>query len=367
MAWKQIDQWMRRFLVAALFLFVLWKLLSIILPWAAPFLAALLLACLLEYPVRFLIQRFRAPRWAASMLCTLLLALALTGAGCLALWRIIQELSQLSAQLPALIAKLPVSDGRMEAWLYRVTMAAPAQYQQMIAQLPHRLAEGLSSLLSTGSEYVLSLTPRLISSIPSIMLFCFTAILSTYFSSASLPQLTHWLKKLIPPQWHAALHTGKLEALRVLSGWLRAQFVLLSVTFACLVLGLLLLKIDLALLLAVLITLVDALPIFGSGTVLVPWAVFSLLAGETVQGVGLLALFAAISFLRSLLEPKLLGKHMGLHPLASLAALYVGFSAWGVAGLLLAPPTAVLASNLWRGLLPGQKGAVKKDSEEKIV
>ena len=96
----------------------------------------------------------------------------------------------------------------------------------------------------------------------------------------------------------------------------------------------------------------DALPVFGTGTVLLPWAVLALLGGDVRMSVGLLVLYSVISLVRSLLEPRLVGARVGLPPLAALVCMYVGFQALGVLGMLLAPLAAVLARQLWdSGLL----------------
>jgi predicted PurR-regulated permease PerM len=94
------------------------------------------------------------------------------------------------------------------------------------------------------------------------------------------------------------------------------------------------------------VSLVDAFPILGTGTVLLPWALISALQGQTVRGIGLLSVYAAISLTRSVLEPKLLGNHLGLDPLATLVALYAGFRLWGFGGMLLAPLLAVVVTQL---------------------
>lgn len=101
--------------------------------------------------------------------------------------------------------------------------------------------------------------------------------------------------------------------------------------------------------LAALIALIDALPVFGTGTVLVPWAAVECLLGAVPRGIALLALFAVISVVRSVLEPKLMAAQAGLPPLASLCAMYVGFCAMGVAGMVLAPMALMLVKQLRDG------------------
>lgn len=104
--------------------------------------------------------------------------------------------------------------------------------------------------------------------------------------------------------------------------------------------------------LSALIALVDALPVLGTGTVLVPWALVSLLGGNWKLALGLAVLYGVIWLVRSLLEPRLIGSRVGLPPLAALLSLYVGFQAFGVAGMILAPLLAVLVRQLWSALRP---------------
>ena len=89
------------------------------------------------------------------------------------------------------------------------------------------------------------------------------------------------------------------------------------------------------------VALVDALPVLGTGTVLVPWAVICFLQGEGARAIGLLGVYAVVTLSRSMLEPKLVGRHLGLDPLVTLMALYVGYKLWGVGGMIFAPLLAV--------------------------
>ena len=102
----------------------------------------------------------------------------------------------------------------------------------------------------------------------------------------------------------------------------------MGVTFLILTAGFFFLRVEYALLFALLITIIDALPVFGTGTVLLPWAAACLLLGQAPRAVALAALYAVISAVRSFLEPKVMAAQAGLPPLAALAAMYAGFPAW---------------------------------------
>ena len=97
---------------------------------------------------------------------------------------------------------------------------------------------------------------------------------------------------------------------------------------------------------AVLVALVDAVPVLGTGTVLVPWALVELLQGQTLRGVGLLAVYGVALVSRTVLEPRLVGRHLGLDPLLTLVFLYVGYRFWGILGMIFAPMIAAAAKGI---------------------
>ena len=132
-----------------------------------------------------------------------------------------------------------------------------------------------------------------------------------------------------------------------LGGYFRAQGWLLLVTLAIVAVGLLILRRRNALALALMIAVVDALPVFGAGTILIPWGILSLLRGQTSLAVGLLLLYAIASLTRTLLEPRFLGRQIGLHPLLTLAALYAGFRLFGIVGMILVPVGVILLKQIY--------------------
>lgn len=341
-----------RLLYAALALAGLWLGLRFLLPWLLPFLVAFGLAALLEPAVILLTDRLHLPRWGAAALCTAALTAAVLGLLALALWRAGYELSLLLGRLPALLAEAPRLTEGLERELHRFLIALPIPLQEPVREALDGLAEQGAALPGRLYDLLAGWIGSLAATLPGAFLFLFTTILATYFTSAGRPALLSALRGLLPVPWRTRLGRAAAGLKGALGGWLRAQGLLMLLTFGELALGFLLLRVDAALLLAGLTALVDALPVFGSGTVLLPWGIFSLLLGDLRTGLGLLGLYAVVTVVRNLLEPRLVGKRMGLHPLAALACMYVGFRAFGVWGMLLAPLAVVLARQLWRsGLL----------------
>ena len=141
----------------------------------------------------------------------------------------------------------------------------------------------------------------------------------------------------------------------VLLGWLKAQVKLSGVTFGMMALSFLLLRIPYGLLWAFLVALLDAFPILGTGAVLVPWSLVSFLQGDSLRAFGLLGTYAAVTVTRTVLEPRLVGRQLGLDSLVTLVCFYAGFRLWGILGMILAPMLAVVAVQL-----TGEKKPEKK-------
>ena len=182
--------------------------------------------------------------------------------------------------------------------------------------------------------------------LPQAVLFCATTLLAVLFTAGSYPRIRAFLRRQLPEERLRQARGVKADLLATLGKWCKAQCILLGVTFCELLAGLLLMRQGYALLLAALIAVIDALPVFGTGTVLVPWGALCLLTGNVPKGLGLLALYGVISLVRSVLEPKIMAAQVDLSPLAALAAMYVGFCAFGVAGMVLCPMALLCVKQL---------------------
>ena len=120
----------------------------------------------------------------------------------------------------------------------------------------------------------------------------------------------------------------------------------MTITFFELYLGVSLLKIPAAPILALLVAVVDILPVLGTGTVLIPWGLVLLILGNTFLGVGILVLYLVITVVRQTLEPKIIGSQVGLHPIVTLLCIYAGAQLIGVVGIFAFPVIATVIKKL---------------------
>lgn len=338
---------LRFFLVLAVF-FLIWLALRFLLPLVFPFLLGTLLALSAEPMVSFLHKRFRIPRALSSgigvgMAFSLLsMALLLLGAV------LLRELKNLAGVLPDLEQTAKTGFSLAEDWLLQLAARSPEGLQPILQQNVRRFFSDGAALLDRIVGYFLGLAGGLLSHVPDSALILGTGVISAFLISAKLPKLRRLLARSFSRETLQFLQRARERICRVLGGWLTAQCKLVGVSFLVLFLGLVILKIPYALPWALGICLVDAFPVLGTGTVLLPWSLLCLLRGDGGRALGLVSLYAAVSLTRSLLEPKFLGRHLGLDPLLALFALYAGFRLWGLGGMILAPVLTVILLPLFQ-------------------
>lgn len=333
--------------LAGIFL-MLWLSLRYLLPLFLPFLLGAGLALLAEPAVSFLHRRFRLPRGLAAgagvtgTLLFLILVLLLLGA------LLLRELRSLAGILPDVgtVAKSGIQS--LAGWLQNMTGYAPASLQAPLSRRIGEFFTGGTELLDRAVRFILDLAGGLLSHVPDSALSLGTAVISGFMISAKLPTLGDKLTRLLSGKRLAPLLDAWQRIRGAVGGWLLAQAKLAGITAGILVPGFLLLRIRHGPLWALAVALVDAFPVLGTGTVLIPWGIISLLQGDPGRGVGLLGIYAVVTLTRSILEPKLVGHHLGLDPLSTLFALYAGYKVWGLAGMLLAPMLAVTAIQFLR-------------------
>lgn len=340
--------------IAMLFVLFLWVAARYLLPILLPFLLATGLALAAEPLVSVLNRRLHLPRGAASgigVLLCLMLAVLLVLTLCALLLR---QLGNLSGILPDLESTAISGMESLEGFLLTLANRAPASISPILTHGVKGIFSDSTMVLDQLVAKLLALTSGLLTQIPDSALGFGTWILASFMISAKLPNIRQWLGQKVPAGWRQQYLPAVARLKKNLWGWLLAQLKLMSITFCVLTGGFWLLRIPHALLWSFLISLVDALPILGTGTVLVPWSLVSLLQGNHVQALGLLGIYAIAALLRSALEPKLIGKQLGLDPLVTLVSMYAGYRLWGIGGMLFSPLIAITLTQLATLPFPGE-------------
>lgn len=328
----------RRAALFALGFLGVWLCFRYLLPLFLPFILGLLLALAAEPAVRFLV-RMKLPRWAATGLgvsLTLLLLVTLVGVvGAI----LVKELSLLAGRLPDLQDTVQQASDRLHTALENAASYAPNGVQPLINRTVDNLFSG-SSLMEQSAGRLPGAITAFLGRIPDGALGIGTGVLSGFLLSGRLPKLKEMLKQKMPESFRTQLLPALKRSKNALLGWLKAQSKLCAITFCILLAGFLLLGIPYAPLWAAAVAVVDAVPVLGTGTVLLPWALICLLQHQHLRSVGLLCIYGCAFLTRTVLEPRLVGRHLGLDPLVTLVFLYLGYRFWGVFGMLLSPMLA---------------------------
>ena len=326
---------------------LIWLGARYLLPIVMPFLLGGLLALSAEPLVGFLNRKLRLPRGlSVGIGVTLTLGLLTLTAMVLG--------ALLLRQLQALVGVVPDLEGTaleglsaLQNWLLGAAQNAPTPIRSIAVRSVEDLFAGGNDLVDRLSAWILGLASGAVSKLPDSALGVGTCLIAGFMISARLPQLRRKLEEKMPESWEQKTKPTLTRMKKTVFGWLTAQAKLMGITFLILAAGLFLLRFPHWLVWAAAISILDALPVLGSGMALVPWSIVCLIQGDTLRAVGLLGIYAAAAVMRSILEPKLVGKQLGLDPLLTLAAIYTGYRLWGLGGMLLAPLLAVTALELF--------------------
>ena len=330
-----------RWLLGALLGFgALWVGLRFVLPAVLPFLLGALLALAAEPVTSLCTRRGGLPRTVSSgigvgsVLLSLAVLLSLLGAVA------VRELGVLMGAMPDL--QQTARDGiyMVQTQLQRVAQQAPDGLQPLLSGLAERFFSDGTAVMDMITDRVPGFLGAVLGMLPDSALMLGTGILAGFMISARLPELRGTLSRHIPERWKNTYFPAIKRIRGALWGWLRAQLLLCLVTYGIVTVGFLFMKIPFAPAWAALVAVVDAVPLLGTGTVLVPCAVVSILQGEGGRALSYLILYGLSAGTRAVLEPRLVGKNLGLDPLLTLFAIYTGYRFWGFLGLVLAPMAA---------------------------
>lgn len=213
-------------------------------------------------------------------------------------------------------------------------------------ELEGHISEAVSGMLTSLLSGIVGGVTSFITSVPKALIFVLVTVISSIYFSLDLENINAFVKNKLPKKMSLWLVNFKNKFLKTMIKYLRSYAVIMLLTFVIMLFGFLVLGIKYSVLFAFIVALLDALPLIGVGTVLVPWSVYQLVFGNTRLGIGLVILFITHAVIRQFIEPKIVGKNLGIHPVISLILLYVGYCFFGFMGLFLIPLLTVAVNIL---------------------
>ncbi len=218
---------------------------------------------------------------------------------------------------------------------------------QTIKDTAISFSNSIATVLSQLSTAIIRFVSSTVSFMPGLFLSIILSIISSFFFAMDYDKIREYFAKTIPLKMQNNLVEIKNNVIITGFKYIKAYVTLSFITFIEVLLGLSLLNVNGAVLIAAIIAVVDILPVLGTGSVVIPWIIIELIKGNLPLAVGLLMLYVIIIVVRNILEPKLVGAQIGLHPLVILICMYVGVNLFGFFGLFLMPFTVVIIKHFY--------------------
>ena len=321
--------------------------LKYVLPFLLPFVVAFLIAALLNRPIMFLAEKLNGKRVVPAILMTLLFYVAAAALFSLLglrvfmfVWETVRALPQLYRN--TLEPALETMFSSLEVYLDELD---PAVVTALMDNMNSALGS-LGSFVTNASVRIISYISGVAAAVPGSFLNVIITIIVTFFLAIDYPKVTGFILRQLPEK--ADFYIGEVRDYvgGTLLKCLASYALILCITFLEISVGLTVLRVPNAILIALCIAVFDILPVLGTGGIMIPWGIISLIMGKWVLGLGLLALYLIITVIRNIIEPKIVGHQEGLHPVVTLLSMLEGLQLFGIIGLFGFPITLSLLKNL---------------------
>ena len=313
-----------------------------------PFLIAFVISLIIEPAIRFFMNKTKSNRKISSIIIFIIVFAIIIGA---VTWAIVSLISESTNLLQMLNLYINKAYTQVQESISKLSIEKLNVSKDIINMFQNTSQEILVKLSNWMTQFLTNLI-EIITSIPAMAIYVVITIMSLYFMCTDKIYMLDLLEHHMPQKWVRKLGKHIREITFSLGGYLKAEATLILISFIISVIGLYLLKvigmdIKYPLLIALAIGFVDALPILGSGTVMVPWAIISALNGDLKLGISIIVLWIIMSVVRQFLEPKIVSGKIGIHPIFTLIAMYTGFKLIGIMGMLVGPIVLIILKSIF--------------------
>ncbi len=349
MSTEKMRTFIIRFIFYCIIIGLVFIALKYVVPILLPFTVGFLIAFFLKPLINKLTERTHKSRRVIAILTLIIFYLLLTTLLIVLGSKVVVFLSDAFKMLPSLYANaIDPALTAVQDMLLQFFQGFDESTRDLIAAIGESMNEGLGKLIAAISSAALTVATNAASSLPAFLVNFLITIIASFFCVVDYYKITSFIVGLIPQRGKDMLFKVKEHGIDVLLKFGKAYAILLFITFVELSIGLSLLQIEYSVLIAAGTALVDILPVLGTGTILIPWGVVNLLLGNFPLGIGLLVLYAIITVVRQTLEPRVVGKQIGLYPLVTLMCMFVGSYLFGIVGLFGLPIAVTIVVQLHR-------------------
>ena len=317
-----------------------------------PFLVAFVISLMIEPGIKYLMKKTKLSRKMSSIIIFVLVFSIIIGS---VTWGIVSLISESTNLLQTLNLYIDRTYTQIQDVIGKMNISK-VSISNNVANLIQDASKEVLFKLSTWITGFLTKLISVITSIPSIAIYVVITILSVYFVCTDRIYILDFMEHHMSKKWVQKIGVHIREITIKLGGYLKAEAILILVSFIISLVGLYIFKfvgmnVRYPLLIALGIGFVDALPILGSGSVMAPWAVMEALNGDIQLGIAIIVLWIIMSIVRQFLEPKIVSGKIGIHPIFTLIAMYTGFKVIGVMGMLVGPIVLIILKSVFASVL----------------
>ncbi|MCI9015636.1 MAG: sporulation integral membrane protein YtvI [Clostridia bacterium] len=328
-----------------------------------PFLIALIISSLTEPLIRLLINKTKMKRKLASIIALLLIVTLIITILAILITNLITESSKLINNINTYV---------IQAYDYGINFFNEVKEAKM--QIPSEIIQILeksySGLLDTLKTFLVRFFTGLVNTLTAIPIwftYGFITILAVIFICFDRDYIISTCKKQIPKKWIDKIKLIYKETCNIVIEYIKAEAKLSGICFILVLTGLIIMgtmgiKLEYPVIMAILIGFIDLLPLFGAGAVMIPWTIYLIIIKNIPAAIGVGILWIIWAIIKNLLEPKMISKQMGIHPVFTLIGMYTGFKIFGVLGLMLGPITLLVLKNVFKEII--NKGILKTIFEQ---
>lgn len=302
--------------------------------YALPFIIGLILTLIVQKPATILSQKIKCKKNIFSVIFVMLLYILVIGLVTLIGIGLYNIIGYLVEKIPEYTPVIATALNKFNENIINIFKDAPQSIKSVVSTLPTKIISSITDWLTSLASTVL---PNIISVIPTIVITIIVTLVAGAFIAKDYDKIKDIAKKHIKPDTWVQIIKIKKMSIDKLYNVLKGYLILMTITFVELSIGITIIGIKNSILLALIIAIIDILPILGVGTVLIPWGVCCIILGKYQCGIGLLILYIIIAIIRNILEPKIIGKQIGLSPIITLMSMYIGLKLFGFIGMVSIP------------------------------
>ena len=340
--WQVAIRLLFSLLATAAFVIIGWNLLRFLMPFVIGWIIAAIAAPL----VNWLEKRLKIVKKLGSALIVILVLAAIILVIYFGISRLVAEISDLIRNFPEMYAQLEIGLRQIGDTLSGIFDRLPSGIQSGWNAVVKNLDQYMGNLVSNISEPTVTAAGNIAKQVPSYLISFLVSVLSAYFFIVQREEVLYWLKKVSPKSVQKRMILVIDNLRYAVGGYFKAQFKIMAIVFVILLVGLGILNTGYFVLVAFLIAFLDFLPFFGTGTAMIPWAVYKFFRGGAKMTVALIVIYVITQAVHQLLQPKLVGVSVGLNPLVTLVLLYIGYRMGGILWMILAVPIGMVLINM---------------------